>query len=72
MILKVLILSVVLVGISFVGLAFRVFFVREGRFPQSAIGKNKGMAKLGITCVKHDEYKCWKNGGASGQGCGCG
>jgi len=71
MILKVLILSAILVGIAFVGLAFKVLFVREGRFPQTSIGKNKDMAKLGITCVKHDEYKCWKEGGTGGPGCGC-
>jgi hypothetical protein len=71
MILKVLILSFVLIGISFLGLGFRALFLRNGRFPQTSIGKNKEMAKLGITCVKHDEIKCWKQSGGSGQGCGC-
>jgi hypothetical protein len=71
MILKVLILSAVLIGIAFVGLASRILFVRQGRFPQTSIGKNKNMAKLGITCAKHDEIKCWKEGRESGQGCGC-
>jgi hypothetical protein len=71
MILKVLILSAVLTGIAFVALAFRILFVRQGRFPQTSIGKNREMAKLGITCAKHDEYKCWKDGRAGGQGCGC-
>lgn len=72
MILKVLILSIVLIGIAFVGLAFRILFVREGRFPQISIGKNKEMAKLGISCVKHDEYKCHKNGRTDAHGCDCG
>ncbi|HEC41996.1 MAG TPA: hypothetical protein ENI20_04130 [Bacteroides sp.] len=71
MILKVLILSSILLGLAFVGLAFRVLFVRDGRFPQISIGKNKEMARLGISCVKHDEYKCWKQGGTDGPGCGC-
>jgi hypothetical protein len=71
MILKVLIISSVLVGIAFIGLAFRILFVREGRFPQTSIGKNKEMAKLGITCVKHDEYECMKSGGTGAPGCGC-
>jgi hypothetical protein len=71
MILKVLILSSVLIGIAFIGLAFRILFFRGGRFPQFSIGKNKKMAKLGITCVKHDEYKCWKQGGTDGHGCSC-
>jgi len=71
MILKVLILSVALIGISFIGLGFRALFVRNGRFPQTSIGRNKEMAKLGITCVKHDEFKCWKEGGGGGHGCSC-
>jgi hypothetical protein len=68
--LKVLILSFILLGIAFLGLAFRILFVREGRFPQTSIGKNKQMRELGITCVKHDELKCYKSDGSSG-GCGC-
>jgi hypothetical protein len=68
--LKVLILSFILLGIAFLGLAFRALFVRQGRFPQISIGKNKKMRELGITCVKHDELKCYKNGDISG-GCGC-
>ncbi len=71
MILKVLILSSILMGIAFLALAFRILFVRHGRFPQTSVGKNKNMARLGITCVKHDEYKCWKEGGAGGHGCAC-
>jgi hypothetical protein len=68
--LKVLIISFILLGMAFLGLAHRVLFVREGRFPQTSIGKNKQMRELGITCVKHDELKCHKNGGGIG-GCGC-
>jgi hypothetical protein len=68
--LKVIIISSILLGIAFLGLAFRILFIREGRFPQTSISKNKQMRELGITCVKHDELKCYKNGGSSG-GCGC-
>ena len=67
---KILLISFVLLGISFVGLAFRILFVREGKFPQTSVGKNKQMRELGLTCVKHDELKCYQNGRA-GPGCGC-
>jgi hypothetical protein len=67
--LKVLIISVILLGMAFLGLAFRALFVRKGRFPQISIGKNKQMRELGITCVKHDELNCYKNGGSGGCGC---
>jgi hypothetical protein len=68
--LKVLIISIILLGIAFLGLAFRIIFVRGGRFPQTSVGKNKQMRELGITCVKHDELRCHKNLGGNG-GCGC-
>jgi len=68
--LKVIIISFILLGIAFLGLAFRTLFVSGGRFPQTSIGKNKQMRELGITCVKHDELNCYKNGGGGG-GCGC-
>jgi hypothetical protein len=71
MVLKVLIISLLLVGVSVLALGFRLLFVRGGRFPQTSVGKNKEMAKLGITCVKHDEIKCWKEGGTGHPGCGC-
>lgn len=71
MIVKVLLLSAVIIGIAFIGLAFRILFVRGGKFPQTSVGRNKEMARLGITCVKHDEYKCWKEGGNGAPGCGC-
>ena len=67
---KVIIFSFILLGIAFLGLAFRALFVSGGRFPQISIGKNKQMRELGITCVKHDELKCHKSEGGSG-GCGC-
>ena len=69
MFLKVLILSIILLGIAFIGLTFRILFVRDGRFPETSIGKNKEMRKLGITCVKHDEINCDKQ--LKGGGCGC-
>jgi hypothetical protein len=68
--LKILIISFVLLGFAFVGLAFRILFVRGGRFPQTSVGKNRQMRELGITCVKHDEMECYQKGGSSA-GCGC-
>jgi len=67
--LKIIIISSILLGMAFLGLAFRILFVRNGRFPQTSIGKNKQMRELGITCVKHDEMNCFKNGGEGGCGC---
>ena len=67
--LKILVISFVLLGVAFLGMAFRILFVREGKFPQTSVGKNKQMRELGISCVKHDELKCYKNGDSIGCGC---
>jgi hypothetical protein len=67
-------LLVVLIGFSLVGLAFNLLFSKNGKFPDYHVGHNKDMAKLGITCVKHDEVKCFnKLKAQAGEGCGsCG
>jgi len=59
MFIKLLLLSSILVGISLLGLSIRILLVKNGRFPQTSVGKNKEMKKRGITCVKHDEVKCY-------------
>jgi hypothetical protein len=69
MFLKLLIISAILLGISFIGLAFRTLFVREGQFPETSIGKNEEMQKLGITCARHDELNCHHVNGTGGCGC---
>jgi len=69
--LKIIILSSILVALSLVGLAFNILFRKNGKFPKYQVGHNKNMAKLGITCVKHDELKCYnKLKAQSGEGCG--
>ncbi len=44
---------------SMIGLAFNILFRKNGKFPAYEVGHNKDMKKMGITCVKHDEYKCF-------------
>ena len=57
MFIKVLLLVSVFVGIAFIALGFNIFF-RKKKFPQTEIGRNKEMRKLGITCAKSEEIKC--------------
>jgi hypothetical protein len=54
---KVVLLSIVLISISFIGLGISIFFRKNGKFPETEIGKNKNMRRLGITCVKCDEFR---------------
>jgi hypothetical protein len=70
MFLKLLLISSILLGLAIMALSFRILFVKKGGFPETSIGRNKEMQKLGITCAKHDEMHCHKDGSGIG-GCGC-
>ena len=78
--LKVLLISIVLISFAvlLIGLKIffnKLFFNKQGKFPITSVGHNPEMKKLGITCVKHDELKCFsktKNGiKVEGTGCSC-
>ena len=76
--LKILILSIILLSIGFLMLATRIIldkyiFHRQGKFPNTSVGKNPALKKLGITCAKHDEEKCFSNlkNGYSNNSTGC-
>ncbi len=49
--LKVLLLSVVLVGIVFILMAISILIKKNGKFPNIHIGSNKDMRKRGISCA---------------------
>ena len=53
---KILLLTIFLVGIAILLLGVRVFFVKGGKFPNTHIGSNPEMKKRGIKCVQKDEY----------------
>jgi len=57
---KILLISIVLLSISLAGMAFNIIFRKNGRFPSYRVGHNKDMKNLGITCVKHEEFRCHK------------
>jgi len=43
-------------AIAFLGLGIGIFI--KGKFPETHIGKNEEMKKLGITCAKNDSNLC--------------
>lgn len=57
MFLQLLIISLVLVAVAFVGLAFNILFTKKGKFPDTSVGHNPEMKKRGITCAKSDELR---------------
>ena len=60
MLLTLFLTTIVLVALAFAGLGLNIFFRKNGKFPQTEVGSNKDMKKLGITCTKHDEMKKYR------------
>ena len=59
MLIKLFLITGVIVAVSFLAMGISIFVRKDGKFPTFEIGKNKEMKKLGITCAKHDELKCF-------------
>jgi hypothetical protein len=67
----VIILSTVILGLCFAGLAITIIIKKNGKFPETEIGRNKNMQQLGIRCTKQEELRKWRSGvnPASGNPC---
>jgi len=52
LVIKVIMLSVVLMALAFVGLAVQTLFKKGGKFPNTHIGSNKYMKAKGVTCAQ--------------------
>lgn len=55
-IVKLLIVTIALVGIAVMLLGVRIFFVKGGKFPDTHIHSNKHMRKMGITCAQDKDF----------------
>jgi hypothetical protein len=49
--LTILLVVIGLLAIAVLGLAVQVIFKKDHRFPDTHVGHNKNMKKLGITCA---------------------
>ncbi len=56
MFIKILIATVIFVIISVLLLGINIFFFKK-KFPETSVGHNRNMKKLGIWCVKCEEQK---------------
>ena len=52
LVVKVIMLSVVIMALAFVGLAVQTLFKKGGKFPNTHIGSNKYMKANGVTCAQ--------------------
>ncbi len=57
MFLNLLILSVILIAFAFIGLGINIFFKKDGKFPETGVGHNPEMRKLGLSCAKTEALK---------------
>ena len=58
--LKLIILSIIIVGICVFILSFNIIFRKDGKFPDGEISHNKPLVKQGIQCAKVEERILWK------------
>ena len=56
--LTLLALTTVLMALCMAGLAIRILLKKDGRFPETHVGRNKNMKKLGITCAQNESALC--------------
>ena len=50
--LKLIGVTVMLMAVAFLGLGTKIFFKKDGKFPEHRVGHNKDMRKKKIYCVK--------------------
>jgi hypothetical protein len=58
MFVKLLIISAVILVISFAGLGIRMLLKAHGRLPETHISRNKEIQKRGITCARDIDIGC--------------
>ena len=54
----ILLITLILLSLAMAGMAISILVKKKGRFPAYRVGHNRNMAKIGITCVKHEEIRC--------------
>jgi len=49
---KLILITIILVGLAFIGFGVQIFFSKKKSFPSTHISENENMKKLNIKCVK--------------------
>ncbi len=57
MFLTILFLSITIVALAIIGLGVSIFFKKDGKFPETGVGHNPEMKKLGLSCARSEEIK---------------
>jgi len=59
--LKLFLLTLVIVVISFALLGVKILLSKKGRFPNTHVGGNKALNKRGVYCVQTQDYMEYNN-----------
>ena len=49
---KVFLAALVLIGLGVFGMCFNIIFRKDGQFPQTDVGANENMRRMGIRCMR--------------------
>ena len=72
MFIKLLFPAILIIAVALIFLGIRMLIQKNGKFPETEVGRNKEMRKLGIQCAKAEEIKCRRHVERN-EGCGsCG
>lgn len=66
MYLTMLLLSLGLLLVAVAAMGIRMLLIRGAKFPQTHVGRNKEMAKRGITCAQSIDVGCHSTEGYPG------
>jgi hypothetical protein len=58
MFLKLLIISAILLLLSFILFGIRILLKDNGQFPETHVGRNREMKKRGISCAQQTDIGC--------------
>jgi hypothetical protein len=66
MFVKLLLASIVFLGIAAAGMGVKMLLRSGGRFPETHVGRNPALKKMGITCAKQTDTGCHSTEGFPG------
>jgi hypothetical protein len=55
-----ILITIALVGCCVLALSISIIVKKNGKFPETEVGKNQNMRKLGIRCTKQEEIIRWR------------
>ncbi len=58
---RILLLSIILIGLAFAGIAIKIWAKKDGEFDGTCAGKNVKMKEQGIVCGCGNEEGCQTN-----------